>query len=141
MLERLKTEDKESREIMTLPGMPQYRMIRRIIGESEFLGNEDDIKPENSVGSFCDFRKAGRRFQLPYTTLYNKAVPNLYAAGRIISAKGEGWNITRVIPVAAFTGEVAGTAAAMCVKNNLDATTLDVKELQKTLKAAGVLFE
>jgi len=143
LIDRLKTEDKESREIMTLPGMPQYRKIRRIIGESEFLGNEDGVKPENSVGSFNDFRKSGlgRRFQLPYTTLYNKMVPNLYAAGRIISATGTGWEITRVIPVAAFTGEVTGTAAALCVKNGTDATTLNVKELQNTLKAAGVLFE
>ena len=141
LINRLKTEDKESREIMTLPGMPQYRTIRRIIGESEFVGTEDDAKPENSVGSFNDFRKPGRHFQLPYTTLYNKAVPNLYAAGRIISAKDDGWHITRVIPVAAFTGEVAGTAAALCIKTHTDATTLDIPYLQNTLKAAGVLFE
>lgn len=141
LINKLRNEDKESREIMTVPGMPQYRKIRRIIGESEFLGNEDDVKPENSVGSFCDFRRPGRHFQLPYTTLYNKKVPNLYAAGRIISATGEGWEITRVIPVAAFTGEVTGTAAALCVKNGTDVTTLNVKELQNTLKSAGVLFE
>lgn len=141
LLERLKSEDKESRDIMKIPGMPQYRKIRRIIGEYEFLGTEDNVKFDNAVGSFGDFRKPGRHFQLPYTALYNKNFPNIYAAGRIISAKGEGWEITRVIPVAAFTGEVAGTAAALCIKTNADANTLDVKMLQATLKQAGNLFE
>lgn len=141
VLERLKKEDKLSRDILTIPGMPQYRKIRRIIGESEFLGNEDDMVPENTVGSFGDFRKKGRRFHLPYTTLYNSKVPNLYAAGRIISATGEGWEITRVIPVAAHSGQVAGVAAALCVKNRTDATKLDVKLLQETLKSQKVLFK
>lgn len=143
VLNRLKGEDKYSRDILTIPGMPQYRKIRRIIGESEFLGNEFDEKPENSVGSFGDFRPTGRgsHFQLPYTTLYSSKVPNIYAAGRIISAKGEGWEITRVIPVAVMSGEAAGTAAALAVKTGTDAVGLDVKLLQSTLKAAGVLFE
>ncbi len=140
-LERLKNEDKYSRDVLTLPGMPQYRKVRRIIGESEFLGNEDNQVPKNTVGSFGDFRKKGRRFHLPYTTLYSSKVPNIYAAGRIISAKDEGWEITRVIPVAAHSGEVAGTAAALCVKTGKNAATLDVEKLQDTLKAAGVYFK
>ena len=108
---------------------------------SDIWGNEDNQVPENTVGSFGDFRKKGRRFQLPYTTLYSSKAPNIYAAGRIISAKGEGWEITRVIPVAAHSGQVAGTAAALCLKTNADAVTLDVKLLQETLKAQGVLFK
>lgn len=140
VLERIKNTDKNSFDILAAPTMPQYRKIRRIIGESEFLGNEDDIVPQNSVGSFGDFRKKGRHFHLPYTTLYSAKVPNIYAAGRIISAKDEGWEITRVIPVAAMSGQAAGTAAALCVKNGCDAATLDVKLLQDTLKADGVLF-
>ena len=141
VLNRLKNEDRFSREVLTLPGMPQYRKIRRIIGDSEFLGNEDNLIPENSVGSFGDFRKKGRKFHLPFTTLFSSKVPNIFAAGRIISAKGEGWEITRVIPVAAMSGEAAGTAAALCVKENVSAPDLDVKLLQDTLKSSGVLFE
>ena len=141
VLNRLKKEDKFSREVLTLPGMPQYRKIRRIIGDSEFLGNEDDLIPENSVGSLGDFRNTGRKFHLPYTTLFSSKVPNIFAAGRIISAKDEGWEITRVIPVAAMSGEAAGTAAALCVKQGASAPELDIKLLQNTLKSAGVLFE
>ena len=126
---------------MTLPGMPNYRKIRRIIGEYEFDGSEEEVRFNNAVGSMGDFRKRGKHYQLPYTTLYNKNFPNLFAAGRIISATGEGWEITRVIPVAALSGQAAGTAAALCVKTGTDANTLDVKKLQTTLKEAGVLFE
>lgn len=141
LMARLKNEDKESRDIMTLPGMPQYRTIRRIIGEYEFDGTEVDVRFEDSVGSFADFRARGRRFHLPYKTLYNKKVPNVYAVGRIISSKEDGWELTRVIPVCALSGEAAGTAAALCVKTGADAATLDIGLLQKTMREAGNLFE
>ena len=141
VLERIKKQDKNTFDILSIPTMPQYRKIRRIIGDSEFLGNEDDSVPENSVGSFGDFRNKGRKFHLPYTTLFNSNFPNIFAAGRVISAKDEGWEITRVIPVASMSGEAAGTAAALCVKNDLTAPELDINQLQATLKSSGVLFE
>lgn len=141
VLERIKNRDKNSYDILAAPTMPQYRKIRRIIGDSEFLGNEDNLVPENTVGSFGDFRKPGRHFHLPFTTLYSSKVPNIFAAGRIISAKDEGWEITRVIPVAAMSGQAAGTAAALCVQKGVNASELDVNLLQTTLKSAGVLFE
>ncbi len=139
-LKRIKEQGKSNGDIMTIPTMPQYRKIRRIVGEYEFDGTEHEVKFDNAVGSMGDFRKKGKRFQLPYTTLYNKNFPNLFAAGRIISATGEGWEITRVIPVAALSGQAAGTAAALCVKTGADANTLSVPLLQETLKQDGVLF-
>lgn len=141
VLERIKKQNKNSYDIIAAPTMPQYRKIRRIIGDSEFLGTEDQLVPENSVGSFGDFLKRGKKFHLPYTTLFNSKVPNVFAAGRIISAKNYGWEITRVIPVAAMSGEAAGTAAALCVKEGVNAPELDVELLQNTLKSNGVLFE
>ena len=79
-------------------------------------------------------------FNIPYSCLYNKQLPNLITAGRVISADGDGWEIIRVIPVCALTGEAAGTAAAMCTKSGDTFATLDVPALQKTLKDQGVLF-
>ena len=138
VLKRLKSEDKNSRDVMSIPAMPQFRKIRRIIGEVEFDGSEDGVCIEDSVGTFGDFRKAGRHFQLPYASLYNKKVGNLFAAGRVISAKDDGWELIRVIPVAALSGEAAGTAAALCVREKCGNYELDVKMLQKSLKEAGV---
>ena len=139
-LQRIRESGREERDLMTLPGMPNYRKIRRIIGEYEFDGTEEEVKFENAVGSMGDFRKRGKHYQLPYTTLYNKNFPNLFAAGRITSATGEGWEITRVIPVAALSGQAAGTAAALCVKTNADANTLSYPLLRKTLEEDGILF-
>ncbi|MGI6202802.1 MAG: FAD-dependent oxidoreductase [Eubacteriales bacterium] len=140
MLEKYKSDNKEERDILALPYMPQFRKIRRIKGDYEFDGSEEGKKFENSVGSFADFRAAGRRFELPYSCLYSSAFPNLLACGRIISAKDDGWELTRVIPICALSGQAAGAAAAQSIREGVPVGGIDVKELQKTLGAAGVLF-
>ena len=55
-------------------------------------------------------------------------------AGRNISVTDAMWDITRVIPVCAVSGQAAGTAAAM----GDDVPALDVSRLQARLTAAGV---
>ena len=42
MLEKIKAMDKNSFDIMTLPAMPQFRTIRRIVGECDFCGESID---------------------------------------------------------------------------------------------------
>ena len=53
---------------------------------------------------------------------------------RCISAKDDIWELTRVIPVCAVSGEAAGIAMAMTD----DLTTFDVSKLQKELQQRGV---
>ena len=72
--------------------------------------------------------------------MYNKGFGNLLAAGRIVCCDREGWEITRVIPVAALTGEAAGTAAAIAACENKAVCEIDIEKLQSTLSANGVLF-
>lgn len=120
LLERCRNNPKGSYDIMTLPTMPQYRTIRHIIGEKEFRAEVDAVF-EDCIGLCSDFRPDGRGkiYQMPFGALYNKAFPNLLAAGRIISAPaGDGWEVARVIPVCALTGEAAGKAAAELAKGN-----------------------
>ena len=138
MLRRYQASDKHEREIMTLPGMPQYRKIRHLVGETVFTGEETGCP--DSIGTCGDFRKRGPVYSLPYRALYTRAIPNLMTAGRIISADGEGWEIIRVIPVCALTGQAAGTAAALCSRSGDTFDTLSLSQLQNTLKAQGVLF-
>ena len=140
MLEKIENEDRFSRDMMDLPTMPQYRKVCRIEGEYVFMGTELDVKFEDAIGSCGDFRTNGKHFQIPYRCLYNQHFDNLLAAGRIVSAEGEGWEVTRVIPVAAMTGEAAGVAAALCVKGGLGVQEVDVSKLQSLLKADGVIF-
>ncbi|MBQ7386646.1 MAG: FAD-dependent oxidoreductase, partial [Clostridia bacterium] len=113
---------------------PQVRMTRRIVGEYTMHDTEVRKHFENSVGAFSDWRRRGPAYELPFSTLYSRSVKNLLVAGRCISVTDDMWDITRVIPVCAVSGEAAGAAAAMCS----DVTSLDVKALQDSLVSSGV---
>ena len=60
----------------------------------------------------------------------------MITAGRCTSVTDSMWDIMRVIPCCAVTGQAAGTAAAMTD----DFTELDIKKLQETLEADGVVL-
>ena len=120
MLDKVSGMEKNSFDIMTLPTMPQFRTIRRIVGNTDFCAIDRETF-EDSIGNCGDFRPKGigNHYQIPFGALWNKDFPNMLAAGRIISApEGDGWEASRVIPVCALTGEAAGKAAALCVKEN-----------------------
>ncbi|MBQ8311427.1 MAG: FAD-dependent oxidoreductase [Clostridia bacterium] len=132
--------ERDEREIMTLPEMPQFRTIRHIVGKVTFEGTEDGVVCDESIGATGDFRCAGTHYTIPYGTLYHPDYPNILAAGRIISAVGEGWEITRVIPVCALTGEAAGVAAAMALAYENNADRVPYANLRTRLEENGVLF-
>lgn len=73
----------------------------------------------------------GPAYELPFRTLHNKSIRNLLACGRSISVTDEMWDIARVIPTCAVTGEAAGTAAAMTD----DFASIDIDALQASLLA------
>ena len=127
LLERLKKKDRNSFDVMTLPFMPQLRTIRRIIGANDFNAI-DGMEFDDSIGNCGDFRPngAGKHYQIPYGALYNPGFDNILACGRIISAPaGDGWEVARVIPTCALTGEAAGKAAAAAIDKNC--TVADIK--------------
>ena len=62
------------------------------------------------------------------------------AAGRCINSSGDAWEIFRVIPAAAMTGEAAGTAAAMACSRGIDPADLPVADLQKELVNNGCIL-
>lgn len=140
MWEKYADTEPTAREIMTIPEMPQLRTVRHIVGKATFLGTEDGVDHPDSVGAIGDFRRAGTHYTVPYSTLYHPDFPNLLTAGRIISAEGEGWEITRVIPGCALTGEAAGVAAALALSVQDDAGAVPYDRLRATLESRGVRF-
>ena len=58
-------------------------------------------------------------FNLPLRALYSRNIPNLFMAGRNISATHAAFTSTRVMATCAVAGQAAGTAAALCVKEGL----------------------
>ncbi|MBE7037578.1 MAG: FAD-dependent oxidoreductase [Ruminococcaceae bacterium] len=133
-LEKKKHDD--SLDLTKISVIPQLRMTRRMVGEYEIEKSEVHKKFDDSIGMFSSWRKKGPVYEVPFGCLYSKDIKNLLTAGRCISVKDDLWDLTRVIPVCAVTGEAAGTAAAM----SDDMTTLDVKLLQKKLVENGVVL-
>jgi hypothetical protein len=132
---------KKRREIvdlvpMTISTIPAVRMTRRLVGKYEQDINEDRLWHNDSVGLYPNWRKKGPIYELPFSTLFDDTVKNLYCAGRCISVTEAMWDITRVIPVCAVSGEAAGAAAALFS----DVTEADVSILQKYLTKAGVIL-
>ena len=120
--------------ISSVAAIPQIRMTRRIDGA--YTQNDDKCHFEytDSVGLFSDWRKPGPVYELPFSALYGKRISNLITAGRCISVTEAMWDITRVIPVCAVSGQAAGTAAAI-TESFAD---VNITELQGLLRNAGV---
>lgn len=133
----LKRRQKDKTLIPTsIATIPQIRMTRKILGEYVLHDAEMHKYFEDSIGMISDWRKRGPVYEIPFSALYSKKIKNLITAGRCISVTDSMWDISRVIPSCAVTGQAAGTAAALTD----DFALLDVKELQKILINAGVVL-
>lgn len=123
-----------------LPGMAQFRKIARIAGMKTLADGDDGKYFEDSVGVYPDWRRSSCVWETPYGTLLPEKIRGVLAAGRCISASGDAWEAFRVIPAAAMTGEVAGTAAALALQKHCDPAELSATEVQNELRKQGFLF-
>ncbi|MBQ3065109.1 MAG: FAD-dependent oxidoreductase [Clostridia bacterium] len=121
---------------VTIATTPQIRMTRKIVGEYTLSDKEMHTRFEDSIGMVSNWKCRGPIYEVPFRTLYNASVKNLIYAGRCTSVTETMWDIMRVIPCCAVTGEAAGIAAAMTD----DFASLDIMELQKRLTACGVVL-
>lgn len=121
---------------VTIATIPQVRMTRKIDGEYEMSDKEEHVYFEDSIGMVSTWKKRGPVYEVPVRTLYNRNIKNLACAGRCTSVNETLWDVMRVIPCCAVTGQAAGTMAAMTD----DFTKLDVKKLQEKLLNAGVVL-
>ena len=96
---------------------------------------------DDPVDVFGDCRGATKIWQIPYRALLPLELNGIIAAGRCISAVGDAWEATRVIPVAAMTGEVAGIAAAMSAARGGTPHDLPYPELADELRKTGFRLE
>ena len=130
--------DRKSNFPLKLPAMPQFRKMYCIKGEYVLKDNEHATFFEDSIGLLADWRKAGFVWEIPYRTLYpENRLGGLLAAGRCSAASGDAWEVTRVIPSAAMTGQVAGLAAALSIEKGVEPPDLDVRLLQSELRKLG----
>jgi hypothetical protein len=98
---------------------------------------------EDSIGIFPEFLDGygililpttGRYFQLPYRTLLPQGVENLLVAGRITGGDRDSHAATRNMMCCAVTGQGAGVAAAISIKDAKAPSALSISRLQDELK-------
>ncbi|HOS43927.1 MAG TPA: FAD-dependent oxidoreductase, partial [Armatimonadota bacterium] len=123
---------------LTLPTMAQYRMTRRIHGRATLRAGQAGRRHADAVGLAADWRAAGSVWEIPYGALLPTGARGLLAAGRCISATGDAWHVTRVIPAAALTGQVAGVAARLAVARRGLPDALEAAAVQEELRRMGI---
>lgn len=140
-LESIKEKGKQNSRCTVLwPSMMMARKVRRIEGEYTLMPEDKDRHVEDSIGCISDWRNPGPVYEIPFRALYTGSLHNVLACGRCISSDGDAWEVTRVIPPAALTGQAAGTAATMICKEGKDICSLDVGALQEKLSKDKVLI-
>lgn len=140
---------------------PGVRETRRIVGE--YILTEEDLlegrrfedtvalagrhfdltRPSKSKANNCqpfaDEKKSvrGGVACIPYRALVPKGADDVIVAGRCIAADGQALGPARIMSTCMATGEAAGTAAAIKVKQDISFREVDTKELRALLKANG----
>jgi hypothetical protein len=80
-------------------------------------------------------------FRIPFRSLIAKGVDNLMVVGRCMSATHEASGCIRPTVQCMITGEAAGTAAALCVKDqHANVRELPTATLRAALQAQGVVL-
>ncbi len=140
LLDRIRDDDRNTRDIVTMPMMPQFRTIRHIDGD--YTLTTDDVYKhfDTSVGAICDFDHRDFLYEVPYGCLVKTGYDNFMAPGRCASATGYAWDVLRVIPPAIQTGEACGVAAAIAIENGCSIVDVDIAELQARLEKNGIMI-
>lgn len=131
------------------------RDSRRIIGDYTLTGDDWRAKKtfDDEIGRNCYYidvhgstkpaqrYKKGESHGIPYRCLTPKGLKNVLTAGRCISADGEVYGATRIMPCCLVTGEAAGMAAKHAIDQvRGDVHAVDVIRLRRRLKEEGQFF-
>ena len=126
---------------LIIPSYDGMRMTRKLKGAYELDESEAFRDFPDAIGLTGDWRKPGPVFAVPWRCLLGVNNDNIAAAGRCISVTTDMWDITRVIPTAAMTGQAAGLGAALAVRKGVPLRDLPVEALQDALKQNGAIIE
>lgn len=110
-------------------GVRQSRLLK-----GAYVVTKDDV---SSRRHFHDSVARGRDYYYPYRSLLPNGVPQLLVAGRHYSATPAAQRTTREIPPCMAMGEAAGVAAALAIDAGIPLDAIDVRALQRRLRAQG----
>jgi hypothetical protein len=83
----------------------------------------------------------GRYFQLPYRSLVPKKIGNLIVAGRSIGGDKTSHAAVRNMMCCAVSGQGAGAAAAISLRDGEPFDRLDIAAVQRELQRQGARIE
>ena len=128
------------------------RESRKILGEYNIT--EHDVRNEarfdDTIGIFPEFLDGygvviipttGRYFQVPYGIMLPQKVENLLVVGRCVAGDKISHAATRQMMCCTVTGQGAGIAAAVSLKDNVTCRAVNIATVQKVLKKQGVRIE
>jgi len=133
------------------------RETRRIMGE--YVLSEEDIlegrKSEMGIGKGgheLDIHGAAKNherkqikdagsYDIPYGCIIPKGIANMFIAGRCISSSRGAHSSARVMGTCMATGQAAGTAAALSVKNEKAIRNISIDALREILREQGAVLE
>jgi FAD dependent oxidoreductase len=119
--------------------------------EGRYNLTEHDVRNQarfdDSIGIFPEFidgygvlvlPTTGRYYQIPYGVLVPQRVENLLVAGRCIAGDSISHASVRSMMCCAVTGQAAGVAAAVSLKDGVNVRDVDIGRLQTELQRQGV---
>ena len=110
------------------------RESRRIIGEYVLRKEDLDKSFEDSIARARNmFSEENKSISIPYRCLIPMGIDNILFAGRCISVSHEVLDLVREIPCCMATGQAAGTAASLAIKQRVNPRDVNVNELQDNL--------
>jgi hypothetical protein len=125
------------------------RDSRKIVGRYDLTGYDvrNQARFEDSIGIFPEFLDGygllilpttGRYFQVPFGITVPHRVQNLLVAGRCVAGDQMSHAATRNMMCCTVTGQGAGVAAAVSVKDGVNCGAVDIKRVQRALQKQGV---
>ena len=126
--------------VETAPQMG-VRLTRLLEGAKKLTEQEmkAGAKFKDVIGYSGAFANAPE-FQIPYGCLVPAKLENLLAAGRCVSAEFPVADTLRLIPVCWVTGQAAGVAAALSLKDKCKPRQVNVTKLQNLLRQQGAFL-
>ena len=127
-------------------GIRDTRVIRGRYAMTEH-DVRNQVRFEDSIGIFPEFLDGygvlalpttGRYFQIPYRITVPEKVENLLVAGRCVSGDKISHAALRSMMCCTVTGQGAGVAAAVSLKDGVYSGDVDVERLQAALRKQGV---
>jgi hypothetical protein len=142
----------ERARLRTLGSTLGTRDSRKIEGRYSLTGHDvlHQARFDDSIGIFPEFLDGygllvlpttGRYFQVPFGITVPRGVENLLVAGRCVAGDQTSHAATRSMMCCTVTGQGAGVAAALSIREGVCSGEVSLERLQAALRKQGVRLD